>query len=90
MTDQRQWLGVVNDDQVVVEMHSHRIFEHDLLVGRGLKLLEIDLLAMKRIVHLLGNVEKSGRPWITRQPVLIPNALVSKVNDDRSSATPPP
>ena len=35
-------------------------------------------------------LKKSGRPWITRQPVLMPAAFISKVREESISATPPP
>ncbi len=35
-------------------------------------------------------LKKSGRPWMTRQPVRIPAAFISRVREERISATPPP
>jgi len=35
-------------------------------------------------------LKKSGDPWITLQPVLIPRLFMSSVSEDKSSATPPP
>ena len=62
MADQRKRLRIVNYYQIMIEMHPHGVFEHDLLVDSPFLFRQIDLRALERIVHFLGNAEKSGRP----------------------------
>src|SRR6516165_7616908 len=60
MADERQRLRIVDDHEVVVEMHPHGVLEHDLLVDLALELAQIDLAALERVVHLFGDAEEVG------------------------------
>ena len=67
VADKRQGLRVVDDHQIMVEMHAGRVLEHDLLIDVPLQVGEIDLVALKRVVHLLGDAEEVG-PALNHAP----------------------
>lgn len=50
----------MNDDEVMIEVHANRILVNALLVNSLLLFREIDLVALERIVHLLGDAEEVG------------------------------
>ena len=52
----------MNYYQIMIEMHPQGVFEHDLLIGRPFLFRQIDLRALERIVHFLGNAEKIWPP----------------------------
>ncbi len=57
MGNHRQRLWIVNNHQIVCEMIADTIFVNDLFVDLFFSLAEIDLPALQRIVHLLGNTK---------------------------------
>ena len=54
MLDQRKRLGIVHDDDVVLQVHAQRVLEEDLLVRSPLLLSDIDNTALQAVVKFLG------------------------------------
>ena len=58
MLDQRQWLRVVHNNEVVIEKVAHAILVDDLLEDLFFDLGEIDFSALEGVVHLLRDGEE--------------------------------
>src|SRR6185436_5745928 len=90
MLDQRKRLGIVHDDDVVLQVHAQRVLEEDLLVRSPLLLSDIDNTALQAVVKFLGK-GKELRATLDDAPAGLDADCVHQQSErERISATPPP
>lgn len=90
ISDERQRLRIVDDDQVGTQVHAYGVLQHDGFINFFFEVGEIHIRALQGIVDFFRTLKKSGLPWINRQSARMPKLRARRVSEENSSATPPP
>ena len=90
VVEHRRGLRVVDHDVVPLAFELQRVVEHPLEVDALHLRGPLDVGALQRVVHGLGDAKNSSLPWITCHSASMPTSRSSATWVASSSATPPP